>query len=104
MMMKKGDLKPDLSITCTSNNVGVDLTTATSVQIVCRREGAASALFTRTATTANASGVATMLWQAGDTDTPGRLLFEVLATFSGSKPERYPPVSYLPVDIVANLT
>jgi hypothetical protein len=104
MMMKKGDLKPDLQITCTSNNAGVDLTTATSVQFVCRREGGTSALFTRTATSATNLGVATMLWVSGDTDIVGRLLFEVLVTFSGAKPERYPPVSYLPVDIVGNLT
>jgi hypothetical protein len=103
MRIKKGDLKPDLVITCTSDGAVVDLTTATTVQVVCRREGAASVLFTRTAT-GNASGVVTYTWQAGDTDTVGRLLFEVLVTWSGAKPQRFPANSYLPVDVESNLS
>lgn len=100
--MKKGDLKPDLEILCTDDGVPVDLTTATSVQVVCRREGATSALFTRTGT-GSAVGIVTYAWQAGDTDTVGRLLFEVKVTWPSSKPQRFPPVSYLAVDITDNL-
>jgi hypothetical protein len=102
--MKKGDLKPDLQVTCTSNNSGVDLTTATTVQFVCRKEGATSVFFTRNATSVSAQGVATYAWQAGDTDTVGRLLFEVVATWTGSKPQHYPPESSLPVDITPSLS
>ncbi len=103
MKLKRGDLKPDLVITCTSDGAVPNFTTATTVQVVCRREGAAVALFTRTAT-GDALGKVTYVWQAGDTDTVGRLLFEVVATWTGSKPQRFPANSYLPVDVEENLS
>jgi hypothetical protein len=103
MKMKRGDRKPDLLITCTSDGDVVDFTTATTVEVVCRREGATAALFTRAAT-GNSSGVVTYTWQAGDTDTVGRLLFEVLATWPGTAPQRFPANSYLPVDVEENLS
>lgn len=103
MNIKQGDLTPDLKITCAGTDGSVaDLTTASSVQVVCRREGAAVALFTRAAT-GDANGVVTYVWQTGDTDTTGRLLFEVLVTWPGTKPQRFPASSYLPVDVIANL-
>jgi len=101
MRMKQGDLKPDLQIQCTSDTT-VNLTTASSVQVVCRREGATAALWTRTAT-GDSAGVVTYTWQAGDTDTVGRLLFEVLVTWPVGKPQRFPAVGVLPVDIESNL-
>lgn len=103
MIIKRGDLKPNLAITCTHNGAVVDFTSATSVQVVCRREGATTALFTRNAT-GDANGVATYVWQAGDTATVGRLLFEVIATWPGAAPQRFPANSYLPVDIEENLS
>jgi hypothetical protein len=103
MNLKRGDLKPDLIITCTSDGAVPDFTTATTVQVVCRREGAAAALFTRNAT-GNALGQVTYAWQSGDTDTVGRLLFEVIATWPGTKPQRFPANSYLPVDIEESLS
>lgn len=103
MIIKKGDLLPDLAITCTSDGTAVDLTSAVTVEVVCRRQGADTALFTRTAT-GDANGVVTYEWQQGDTDTVGRLLFEVLVTWPGAAPQRFPAVSYLPVDVVENLS
>jgi hypothetical protein len=103
MMMKVGDLTPNLTITCTSANAPVDLTGATTITLVCRKEGQSSAFFSRSVS-GTAQGVVTYAWQAGDTATAGRLLFEVLVTWPGSKPERFPPVSYLPVDVVGNLS
>lgn len=100
--MKVGDLKPDLQVACTSNGVAVDLTTATSVQVVCRKEYDTVALWTRTAS-GSAGGIATYTWQAGDTATAGRLLFEVKVTWPSAKPQRFPENSYLAVDVVPNL-
>jgi hypothetical protein len=102
MRIKVGDLQPNLSILCTSSNVPVDLTTATTIQFVCRRDGATSALWTRTGT-GTAQGVATYTWQTGDTAASGRLLFEVKVTWPSSKPQRYPPIGSLVVDVVENL-
>lgn len=101
--MKRGDLKPDLTITCTSDGSSVDLTTAASVQVVIRKVGDAAALFTRTAT-GDANGVVTMTWQAGDTDTVGQYATEVLVTWPGSRPQRFPGDSYLTFRIVDNLS
>lgn len=103
MNIKQGDLTPNLTITCSGTDGSVaDLSAASTVQVVCRREGAATPLFTRAAT-GTAAGVVTYEWQDGDTDTVGRLLFEVLVTWPGSKPQRFPAASYLPVDVIANL-
>jgi hypothetical protein len=103
MNMKKGDLEPDLVISCRgADGTTPDLTTATSVQVVARLEGASTALFTRNAT-GDADGNVTMAWQAGDTDTVGRMLIEVRVTWPGSKPEHYPATSYLPIDIMDTL-
>jgi hypothetical protein len=102
MNIKQGDLAPSLSVTCTSDGGVVDLTAATSVQVVARREGAATALFTRNAT-GTANGVVTMDWQAGDTDTVGRINVEILVTWVGGVPQRFPATSYLPVDVLPNL-
>ena len=99
MMMDKGDLAPALEIDCTSA-VGVpDFSTATSVLVICRKEGDSVALFSRAPTSATSGGVVTYNWQVGDTDTPGRLLFQVEATWSGGKKQHFPAVGYLPVDI-----
>lgn len=100
--MKVGDLKPDLQVACSSNGATVDLTTATSVQFVCRSEYGSVALWTRSAT-GNSAGVATYAWQVGDTATAGRLLFEVKVTWPSAKPQRFPENSYLAVDVVPNL-
>lgn len=102
MNIKRGDLKPDLIIDCTSNGGVPNFTLATSVQVVCRREGATTPLFTRNAT-GDATGAVTYVWQAGDTDTVGRLLFEVIASWGGA-PQRFPASSYLPVDVEENLS
>lgn len=103
MNMKKGDLTPNLSITCTSDGAAVNLTTASSITVVARREGASTPLFSRAAT-GNSSGVVTMSWVAGDTDTVGRINIEVLVTWPGAKPQRFPATSYLSVDILPNLS
>lgn len=102
MNIKRGDLKPDLLITCTDADGVVDLSAATTVEVVCRRDGEATPLFTRPATGA-ANGLATYVWQAGDTDTVGRLLFEVIVTWPGGT-QRFPAASYLPVDVEENLS
>lgn len=103
MNLKKGDLKPDLTINCTSGGAVVDLTTASSITVVGRLEGASSPLFSRAAT-GTALGVVTMPWQSGDTATVGRLNIEVIVTWPGTKPQRFPATSYLPVDILPNLS
>lgn len=98
MNIKQGALRPNISITVTDAGSAVDLTSATSVHVVARREGATTPLFTRVAT-GDANGVVTCSWVAGETDTVGRINLEVLVTWPGAEPQRFPASSYLPVDI-----
>lgn len=97
LTMKKGDLLPALSITCTSNGSAVDLTTADSVTVIGKYEGASATLFERVVT-GDVNGVVTMPWGTGDTDTVGRILISV-AVVTGGKTQHFPASSYLAVDV-----
>lgn len=98
MRMYRGDLKPDLTITCSDDGQPVDLTTAVGVRVIGVRGSIVA--FDRTVT-GGADGVVTMEWQAEDTATPGRLLVEVEVMWPGSKPQTFRPASNA-VDIVAD--
>lgn len=88
--MYTGDLKPDLRVTL-SDDAGsaVDITTA-SVLIKGRQNGAL--LFSRAPASTSIVGltsVVTMLWQATDTDTVGRIEVEVEVTWPVGKPQTF---------------
>lgn len=89
MKIYRGDLKPDLRITCLDGDAPVDLTVATSVKVIGVRDGVV--LFNRAATTATAAGVVTMLWQTADTAVTGVIEVEVEVTWSGAKPQTFRP-------------
>lgn len=89
MRIYRGDLKPDLVITCLDGDAVVDLTAASSVFVIGVRDG--TVLFNRAATSATSLGVVTMLWQTADTTTAGVVEVEVQVTWSGSKPQTFRP-------------
>lgn len=89
MRIYRGDLKPDLVITCLDGDAPVDLTVATSVSVIGVRDGVV--LFNRAATSSTALGVVTMLWQSGDTNLAGVIEVEVQVTWSGAKPQTFRP-------------
>jgi hypothetical protein len=84
----RGDLKPDLTITCTSDGNAVDLTTATSIRIIGVRDG--TTLFDRTVTGTD-QGVITMQWETTDTTDTGRIHVEAEVTWPGGKPQTFRP-------------
>ena len=84
MILKQGDLAPKLSLDLNAN-----LTAATVVAKI--RRVHQSTVLTKTLTVTDApNGLVEYQWVAGDTDTAGSYLIEVLVTFSGAIPERFP--------------
>lgn len=106
MRIKRGDLLPALTATLTDTIAGVvtpvNLTTATSIRVIGRRESATVNLFDR-AVTGGADGKVTMAWQAGDTSVSGRIYIEVEVMWPGSKPQTFPPSSQLVVRVEDDL-
>jgi len=84
MQLKVGDLAPKLQFDLNAN-----LTGATAVAKI--RRAHQSTVLTKTLTVTDApNGICEYQWVAGDTDTPGTYYIEVLVTFSGAIPERFP--------------
>lgn len=84
MILKQGDLAPKLQLDLNAN-----LTAATVVAKI--RRVHQSTILTKTLTVTDApNGLVEYQWVAGDTDTAGTYLIEVLVTFSGAIPERFP--------------
>lgn len=91
--MVAGDLEPGLMITLLdSTGAAVDLSVADSVQLRFATSAGVE-LWIRDVTIDDAvNGVVFYDWQAGDTDTPGYYLGQVVVTWSGSppRPQTYP--------------
>lgn len=108
--MKANDLLPSIQANLTSNGSPVDLTGAT-VKFIMK---AADASFAPTAGTTKVNsagvivgsataGVVRYDWTTGDTATPGNYVAEWQVTFSASKPETFPTLTYHTITIVADL-
>jgi hypothetical protein len=95
MIMRTGDLKPDLKITLSDSDVGVDVTDATvriigargNTKVIDREPDAVLVTGTGAATTSQL----TLLWQNGETDDDGRIDIEVEVTWPGNKPQSFEP-------------
>ena len=98
MRMYRGDLEPDLVVTCYDDTTPVDLTGASSMKIIGSRDG--MVLFSRPVT-GTAEGLITMSWEAGDTAEVGRIQVEVEVTWPGSRPQTFRPPQV--VEVVADL-
>src|SRR6478752_5886991 len=96
MSLTVNDTRPDATLTCTSNAVGVNLTSATCVLHVKRPDGTS---VTRTApaggftVTTPASGVCTYRWQTGDLTISGNYTLEVQVTYSDTGIQTFGPQS-----------
>lgn len=96
MSLTVNDTRPDATLTCTSNSVGVNLTGATCVLHVKRPDGTA---VTRTApaggltVTTPASGILTYRWQAGDLTIAGNYTLEVQVTYADTGVQTFGPQS-----------
>lgn len=90
MMMYRGDLKPDLSITLTDAGLPQPLTDALSAKVTAVQGG--STLFSRPATISDTDmGLVVMEWLPGDTDQVGVVKVEVEVMWPGNKPQTFRP-------------
>lgn len=108
--LKAHDLLPSIQASLTNGGAAVDLTGAT-VKFIMR---AADANFSPSAGTAKintaavlvppaTSGVVRYDWVTGDTDSPGNYVAEWQVTFTGSKTETFPTLTYHTIAIMADL-
>lgn len=104
--MVEGDLEPGISLTLLDfTGAAVDLTVADSVKLRFADANGVE-LWLRDITIDDAvNGVVFYDWQAGDTDTPGYYLAEVVVTWTGSpvRPQTYPASGRIYVLVRAKL-
>ena len=104
--IKRGDRKPDLTLTVTNAGAPVDLTSASAVRLLIRakndRSGGAPYLDVALAGRP-ANGVLTYAWGASDTATAGSYDVEVEVTWPGSLKQTFPGGAYGALLILADL-
>lgn len=84
LVMRRGDLMPDLVIDLEDRGVVLPLSAAVSVSVIGSRDGVMA--FKRAATI-DADEAVRMAWLVGDTATPGTYVIEVEAMWPGAKPQ-----------------
>lgn len=84
LVMRRGDLKPDLVVDLEDRGVVLPLGAATTVYVIASKDGVMA--FKRAATIDPDEAVR-MEWQAGDTSIPGTFTIEVEAVWPGAKPQ-----------------
>jgi hypothetical protein len=90
MRMYTGDLEPDLQVTLSSADGPVDITTASSVRVIGKRDD--TIIFDRAPDATDIVGdtsVVTMEWVDGDTDDIGRITVEVEVLWPGVRPQTF---------------
>jgi hypothetical protein len=105
--IKRGDLLPQWKVTLFDGEPvagnEVDLSPATGVVIIAKKEDGSVLINRRAATSFNGSGVVTMDWQAADTVAAGVLAFEVEVMWPGAKPQTFPVDDYLLTTVYEDL-
>lgn len=84
LVMRRGDLKPDLIVDLDDRDVPLPLTSASSINMIGQRDG--TLLFKR-AVVAVVDGEARMEWEPTDTNVPGTIVIEVEVIWPGAKPQ-----------------
>lgn len=99
--MKTRDLEPDLVLVVEDLAGVADLTQVVSWRIIGRLNGVVvvnGAPGSAVVDPDNHSrATLTRAWVSGDTDTAGDMLIEAEATWPGTRPQTFPPVSYAKV-------
>jgi hypothetical protein len=96
--IKAGDLLPPLVIDLTDNDLPLNITTATGVSVI-GTQGTTTVFTDNAPTRDNANGIVTHTWVAPQTATPGRMWVEVVVTWPTAKPQTFPALGQLAVDI-----
>lgn len=89
LKMRRGDTRPYLEITCTDGGAPVDLTAADAVRVLAKPSVEGAPLIAKPALSATAEGVATMKWDAGDTDLVCSMEVEVEVTWPSQEKQTF---------------
>jgi hypothetical protein len=102
--LKKGDLLPVWSPTLTDDDGNPEpLGDAIKVEArIVKPDGTKLALRECTIADDASTGVVTLTWIAGDTDTPGRLKIEFVVTYAGGT-KTFPSVAFARVQVAESL-
>jgi hypothetical protein len=105
--IKKGDTAPPLAIQIVqdSDNLPLDLTSATATFTMYRNEDGSSVKTNASTATiyAASDGKVRYDWDAADTDTPGTYYGEFTITLQSGKKTTSPPEGYIVVEILDKL-
>lgn len=83
---RRGDLKPDLTLDLTGDGEPVDLTVASAIRVIGKRNGVV--LFDRPGT-GDEFGTVVLPLIAGDTSLPGTTTVEAEVMWPGNKPQTF---------------
>lgn len=107
LIVKEGNLTPDVQITVyDADGAVVDLTSATVLFTMVSASGLATATTITDGAvvlTDAANGVVTYIWQATDTDIPGKYLGEFHVTPNTGDPYNVPTSGYIDIEIEPTL-
>jgi len=90
--IKRGDTDPAFAVTLMNGAVPLDLSAATRVHFIVRKDGALSPIVNAAMTIVSpaTSGAVSYAWQAGDTATAGEYLVEYEITWNNGKRRTVP--------------
>lgn len=105
--LKQNDLQPDFRARLLDEDTPVDLTSATSVQMLMRNRRAGLKVHAPMAiadqTDTDLKGVVSYTWAPGDTDTAGDFQAEIQVTWPNSKPQTFPAKGHITIVIEKDL-
>lgn len=102
--LKANDRLPSIRATLSTGGTAVDLTTATGVDFVMRRDGDPAPKVNAAAVIVDAvSGIIRYDWAIGDTSEPGEYMAEWEVTWQDGKTQSFPTLTYHTVQVLADL-
>lgn len=102
--IKANDRLPSIRATLSTGGTAIDLTTATGVSFIMRRDGDPAPKVNSPAVVVDAvSGIVRYDWAAGDTSDPGTYKAEWEIVWADGKTQTAPTLTYHEIDVLADL-
>lgn len=90
LILRRGDTRPALEVTCTDNGTPVDLSPADLVTVVCKPSVDGAPVIRRVAQSHTAEGVVTMPWADPDTNLVCSMRVEVEVMWPDGSKQTFP--------------
>lgn len=90
LVLKQDDTYPPLQATLSENGSAIDLTTATSVEVVLKGQASSTVITGACTYPSPTTGGVSYAWQIGDTATPDTYAVEWMITWTGGKEQTVP--------------